>query len=626
MTNSKSAPHDRYCDLVMKGGITSGIIYPPLAARLAKRYRFKNIGGTSAGAIAAVATAAAEYRRRKNEDEGVVAFEKLSKLPHMLKEKLPCGSMTKLLSLFQPSPGCHRLFKVLLISMNASGAKSRIGRVIAGFLYAYWPATLISIAIAVLIIWHGNWTFAAVFFGAMISLLTFVILIGCCVCCDINRHLAKNNYGMCTGMTISKCGHEALTPWLHGLIQDLAGLEKEGKPLTFGDLWGADGYPPEWIELPKDAKKRSIDLRMFTTNLSHGRPYVLPLTDEKTRLFYLPKELAPFLPKNVMDWILDHSKCYEPDSGFPGSEPPAHVAPEGLMELPLPEDFPVLLAARMSLSFPLLFSAIPLWAIDYDCPEEERTLQRCIFSDGGISSNFPIHMFDGLLPAWPTFGVQLEPKLTCRPNMTYLPTNYFYGWGERWNRFAGGIDSPAPRMGGFFMAMISTMQEWNDNTLSRMPGVRDRVVRIRLNEKEGGLNLNMDPEIITELASRGEDAAEMLIARFAPVHGSGTPAVGWDDQRWIRFGVLLDMLHKYFIGLGLTLSAENIHSTPFEELIRQGLKRQLPGEGNLLTPDQVTALLNVIESMKEFNTDLILSSPYSFKSIPEPDLRVRPSL
>jgi hypothetical protein len=49
------------CDLVMKGGITSGIVYPPLAIKLHnKGYRFRNVGGTSAGAIAAAATAAAE--------------------------------------------------------------------------------------------------------------------------------------------------------------------------------------------------------------------------------------------------------------------------------------------------------------------------------------------------------------------------------------------------------------------------------------------------------------------------------------------------------------------------------------------------------------------------------------
>jgi hypothetical protein len=42
------------CDLVMKGGITSGIVYPGAVLELSKEYEFANIGGTSAGAIAAV--------------------------------------------------------------------------------------------------------------------------------------------------------------------------------------------------------------------------------------------------------------------------------------------------------------------------------------------------------------------------------------------------------------------------------------------------------------------------------------------------------------------------------------------------------------------------------------------
>jgi len=66
----------------MKGGITSGVVYPPAIFELAQHYRFKNIGGTSAGAIAAAATAAAEYRRRmQGTSDG---FEALKALPDKL--------------------------------------------------------------------------------------------------------------------------------------------------------------------------------------------------------------------------------------------------------------------------------------------------------------------------------------------------------------------------------------------------------------------------------------------------------------------------------------------------------------------------------------------------------------
>ena len=51
------------CDIIMKGGVTSGVIYPWAVCELAQTYRFRCAGGTSAGAIAAAATAAAEYGR-----------------------------------------------------------------------------------------------------------------------------------------------------------------------------------------------------------------------------------------------------------------------------------------------------------------------------------------------------------------------------------------------------------------------------------------------------------------------------------------------------------------------------------------------------------------------------------
>ena len=50
----------RTCDLVMKGGITSGVVYAGAIAELGRAFRFKRIGGTSAGAIGA-----AELWRRR---------------------------------------------------------------------------------------------------------------------------------------------------------------------------------------------------------------------------------------------------------------------------------------------------------------------------------------------------------------------------------------------------------------------------------------------------------------------------------------------------------------------------------------------------------------------------------
>ena len=45
----------RCCDLVMRGGVTSGVVYPSAIQEIAKEFYLVGIGGTSAGAIAACA-------------------------------------------------------------------------------------------------------------------------------------------------------------------------------------------------------------------------------------------------------------------------------------------------------------------------------------------------------------------------------------------------------------------------------------------------------------------------------------------------------------------------------------------------------------------------------------------
>ena len=98
-------PEER-CDIVMKGGITSGVVYPLAVCKLSEKYRFENIGGTSAGAIAAVLTAAAEYGRDKG------GFDKIGKLPDDLSKTL--------VEKFHPVPKLAGLFKVLLSVMDGA--------------------------------------------------------------------------------------------------------------------------------------------------------------------------------------------------------------------------------------------------------------------------------------------------------------------------------------------------------------------------------------------------------------------------------------------------------------------------------------------------------------------------
>ena len=88
------------CDLIMKGGITSGVVYPRAATHLAQKYRFRNLGGASAGAIAAAFVAAAEYGRASG------GFDQARRDPH------GAGLATR--HVFQPSAATAPMHRVLL--------------------------------------------------------------------------------------------------------------------------------------------------------------------------------------------------------------------------------------------------------------------------------------------------------------------------------------------------------------------------------------------------------------------------------------------------------------------------------------------------------------------------------
>src|SRR5215467_9972253 len=56
-------PGMKPCDLVLEGGLVSGLIHPAAVIQLSRTYSFRKVGGASAGAFVAAATAAAEMAR-----------------------------------------------------------------------------------------------------------------------------------------------------------------------------------------------------------------------------------------------------------------------------------------------------------------------------------------------------------------------------------------------------------------------------------------------------------------------------------------------------------------------------------------------------------------------------------
>src|SRR5207302_4889715 len=144
----------------------------------------------------------------------------------------------------------------------------------------------------------------------------------------------------------------------------------------------------------------------------------------------------------------------------------ATAANPGLLLLPDPKDMPVVVITRFSLSFPVLLSAVPLWSV-YEDDDGKKKAQECWFSDGGITSNFPIHFFDSPLPRWPTFGIDLKsphPDHNTEAEFVWLPKGNRGGMLPTWNHFEShGVF-------GFVGAILNVMQNWHDNLQMPVPG------------------------------------------------------------------------------------------------------------------------------------------------------------
>jgi hypothetical protein len=215
--------------------------------------------------------------------------------------------------------------------------------------------------------------------------------------------------------------------------------------------------------------------------------------------------------------------------------------------MPAAAQMPVVVAARMSLSFPVLIAAVPLYAINHAPKVVSEVPERCWFSDGGITSNFPVHFFDAPIPRWPTFAIDLIALTPDRRiedderENVWLPQSNAEGVAEAWVGWEG--EASFKRLKAFAGSIFRTAQNWIDNRQLRGAGYRDRIAHVRLADGEGGMNLTMEKEDIERLAERGACAARMLAERFAPEPPPGT-ALSWDNQRWIRYRTYMELLER----------------------------------------------------------------------------------
>jgi len=174
----------------------------------------------------------------------------------------------------------------------------------------------------------------------------------------------------------------------------------------------------------------------------------------------------------------------------------------------------------------------------------------CWFSDGGISSNFPIHLFDAAMPRWPTFAINLvypqhaedvshgTTGQQALERAVVLPTENRHGWQRHYQSIATPL--AAAELGRFLFAVVATMQNWRDLLQARAPGYRDRIVHVSLQGDEGGMNLDMPQEVLSRIADKGSLAG----ARFC--------AFSFENHYWIRWRNLASAYQRYTLEVART--------------------------------------------------------------------------
>jgi predicted acylesterase/phospholipase RssA len=561
-----------FCDLVMKGGITSGVVYPSAIAQLASAYRLRSIGGASAGAIAAAGAAAAEYRRQTDQANPLAGFDRLGQLADELgkppSDGSPDGSTahSRLFCLFAPTRLARPVFSVLVGMLNRHSVKARIGfglfalvRAFPGALLvgiALWGLTLVPVLREVAALAASSGSDLRLALGALASLVALVAVTAFAAAAVLAfalwrslgrfaRIMAQQEFGLCTGMREKDAGGpSALTEWLYALFQETAGKKPE-EPLTFGDL--------RRVRFAETPDLDGIVLRTMTTCLTAGRPFTLPFSEN--RFYFDPAELRKYFPEDVVAWMETHPWSRGDDEEAKADDFARGFEKNGarrpLLPLPAPDDSPVIVGVRMSLSFPILLSAIPLYrySIRREASGWSPFMERLCFTDGGVCSNLPIHLFDSPLPAWPTFAINLREDLPAGSPDSDRVVPPRRGRSYQGERYDISSDPTLKATLSFLVAIVSTMQNWRDALQRSAPGFRERVFTVRHTAKEGGMNLDMPPKAIEAMARSGALAAREIVHAFQAPPGTAPADDDWQHHRWVRIRLLLPVLQDFLTTL-----------------------------------------------------------------------------
>ncbi|PSH55452.1 hypothetical protein CU100_22655 [Phyllobacterium endophyticum] len=597
-TDAKKSTGLLECDIVMAGGVTSGIIYPGAVAMIARRYSFRSIGGTSVGAIAAAVTAAAEYGRRTGGHS--TAFDEVGRLSKSLGDVAGDGH-SRLFHLFTPEEATKPLLSLVTPIFGGGGALKKALTVINVTLAAWQfalPVAIVALAgiyLVSFLLSEGHPVIAMIAIAASFALIAVTWLVALILILR-NRWLVSwrdNYYGICTGSRsgtleaeAGKLRFEGLTPWMHRTVQAAAGRGLDDSPLTFGDLWSAplvQGGASR--QNPDPSAPRSIELAMIASDISRNRTAQIPFLETPSPLYVEKAVLHDFLPGSVAKWMVAHAGTYDRRI----------EQRDDVIRLPLPQDLPIVFGARLSLSFPVLLASMPLMTPDFAKASkgEPVPLRRVWFCDGGLTSNFPIHFFDSPIPSRPTFCLNLIDFDAEAPNVHTPETDTPETDNEGQDKVADEVSKPiakprasertaanrpdaasardpgpgdkvwgfismskgnritpipftafdiAPGSGlmAFLKTLLNTARFWSDNQMLIAPGVRERIVNVALRDDEGGLNLDMTSEMIADLDLRGRAAGLLIATRFDssattdPETGSHNQPI-FANHRWIRF-------------------------------------------------------------------------------------------
>jgi hypothetical protein len=388
--------------------------------------------------------------------------------------------------------------------------------------------------------------------------------------------------------------------WLADVFDDLAG-QPDGEILRFGHLWlGDDFVPPERRASAADGRRtdleaaltaparRLVNLELMTSELTQGLAYRLPLSRQES-LWYRPEDLGGAAAAAPTGHVFGERVMAALAAGTPGAAREAVVEGETqgggrirLRPLPDPWDLPVVVAVRLSMALPVAFQAVPVYReVRSPAPVDEfgreiggagdavldgagtrgaavdLVVERLWFSDGGLTSNFPVHFFDTPLPRWPTLGVNLgtHPQAAAEADdAPRIPPDADVALPQDGAELVPRARHVGRSVQAFFGTLFATSRNWRDTEVALRPAYAGRIAEVRLGAGEGDLSIAMTPDVVASIALRGIIAGARLRRRWAhdPI---------WRRHQWLR-------MHGAEAGIRdlLDVARRNAGSPPYDAI------------------------------------------------------------